>query len=87
MAIIKTILGIVIVMLILSFFINFVAVRIRYYFFKLIGKERSIKYLEGESENGVENNESHGCFNYIIGIIVAILTAFLCVICLNYFNP
>ena len=85
--IIEYILSFIFVILFMGFFINIVSVRIRYYFFKLIGKERSIKYLEGESENGVENNESHGCFNYIIGIIVAILTAFLCVICLNYFNP
>ena len=85
--IIEYILSFILIILLMGFFINFVAVRIRYYFFKLIGKEKSIKYLEGESEDGVENNESHGCFNYIIGLIVAILAFFLGLLFLYYFNP
>ena len=84
--IIEYILSFIFVILFMGFFINIVSVRIRYYFFKLIGKEKSIKYLEGESEDGVENNGSHGCFNYIIGFIVAILVFFLGLACLDYFK-
>lgn len=50
---------------------RFIGVRIRFYFLKTIGFPKSLKYLEGSSDDGA-NNLSHGCINTIIGLPIVI---------------
>lgn len=51
-------------------FARFVGARIRFYFLKLIGFPKPLKYLEGNS-NDYANKISHGCINTFIGIPIA----------------
>lgn len=46
---------------------RYFGVRIRFYFLKIIGFPKPLKYLEGNSDDGA-NNLSHGCINTLIGI-------------------
>lgn len=52
-------------------FARFVGARIRFYFLKLIGFPKPLKYLEGNSDDGA-NNLSHGCINAMIGIPIVV---------------
>jgi hypothetical protein len=53
---------------------NFFGLYTRYYFFKLIGKPKSIKYLQGRESKDVDTI-SHHVINVCLGIVVfAIIT-------------
>lgn len=71
MEIIKYIISFIVGLLLLGFIINFVAVRIRYFFLKLIGKKKSIEYLAGDSDD--ENQGPQGFYNLFIGLIIIVL--------------
>ena len=49
-----------------------IGVYVRYYFFKLIGRPKSLEYLKGSSDDGA-NNLSHGCINIMIGFPIVLL--------------
>ena len=55
--------------IIINFFANVVGVFARYYFFTLIGKEKTIEYLRGDSKDSDENtNANQILYNAFIGI-------------------
>lgn len=54
-----------------GFISNILGVYTRYIFFKLIGKEKTIEYLRGSSEDEA-NNVNHSFINTFIGLIVFI---------------
>ncbi len=57
--------------------VNFLGVSTRYYFFKLIGKPKSIKYLSGEIiKKDSTDLVQQPIFNIVIGLIVFCVISF-----------
>ena len=52
------------------FLVRLIGVNIRFYFFKLIGKPKTKKYLEGYYKNS--DGISQDFFNAVIGVLVLI---------------
>lgn len=49
--------------------------RVRYHFLKLIGKPKSLKYLKGDLDDGV-NSFGNGCLNIFVGIPIVFAVIF-----------
>jgi hypothetical protein len=50
--------------------VNIIGLYTRYYFFKIIGIEKNMKYLRGEKKNNDYKNFSQNVLNGIVGLIV-----------------
>jgi hypothetical protein len=50
--------------------VNVIGLYTRYFFFKIIGIEKSIEYLSGEKKNNDHQNFSQNVLNGIVGLIV-----------------
>ncbi|GEM_PF-4909163 len=65
--------------IIIGFISNILGKYTRYYFLKIIGRERSVEYLSGNSADQ-SNRVSHGVLNFLVGVGVLFALLFIVVL-------